>query len=492
MQLRQAPDRETPQIILMKGKRFFFSGALLFLLASCSHRISPEKPSLAAADFKLDSLPDSEIDIPVQINLKPVYILAEGQVDTLFTSPGYPDGWVQAGCDTRYKYVFRRGPLQMKAAGTSLDLGFTGYYRIIGSTRVCVAGAAVSPWTPPCKCGFTEPERRVNVSFTNSVNILPDYKIKLAIRRNEPQALDKCEVCFWGQNITKEVLNGLKTELDAAKAELDKNYGTVDLKPQFQQLWNQLGKSYNIYNMGWLQINPQRIRINGLYAKNDSLYVSLGLSARPAVSLEKPGEKTLPVPNMGSAAKAQGFSIFLDALLNYDSLSTILNRHVVNKEFDFNKGPVKKKFIIKDCKLSGSGNEKLIIKVNFSGTDNGTVYLTGKPVYDKDKHILELQNIDFDIKSKDALLKTADWLFSRKIVNEISRYTRFDLNAYIDSAKSGLNQQLNQEWIKGISSYGRIDDIRLIGIYPLSQALTIRSNCTGSLSVKVESVDFSL
>lgn len=461
-------------------------------LSSCSHKITAERPTLAASTFRLDSLPDSEINIPIQINLKPVYAMAEKFVDTMYTSPGYPDGWVQNGCDTRYKYAFRRSPLQMKAAGTSLTLGFTGYYKIIGSTRVCVAGAAISPWTPPCRCGFDEPERRVNVSFTNSVNIQPDYKVKLAIRRNEPEPLDKCEVCFWGQNITNEVLKGLKTELDAAKAALDKSYGTVDLKPQFQQLWTQLCKVYNVYDMGWLQINPQKIRVNNLYAKGDSLYVYMGLSARPSISFERPEEKNLVVPAMGSYSRAQGFSIFLDATMNYDSLSNILNRHVVNKEFDFNKGLVKKKFIIQDCHLYGANNERLIIKVNFGGTDEGTIYLTAKPSYDKDSHILELKDIDFDIKSKDALLKTADWLFNRRIVNEISKNTRFDLNAYIDSAKTTINQQLNHEWVKGISSTGAINDIRLIGIYPTAQSLVIRSNCTGNLSVNVESVDFSL
>jgi hypothetical protein len=475
-----------------KGKRILLLLAIAGSMASCSHKISPDKPSLVVSDFKLDSLPDSEINIPVQVNLKPLYAMAEKFVDTLFTSEGYPDGWVTDGCDTRYKYIFRRGPLQMRAAGASLNLGFTGYYKIIGSTRVCVAGAAISPWTPPCRCGFDEPERRVNVSFANSLSMLPDYKIKLAVRRNEPQALDKCEVCFWGQNITRQVLNGLKEELDEAKAELDKKYGTVDLRPQFQQLWNQLGKLYSVYELGWLQINPQKIRINSLYAKDDSLHINLGLSARPFISFEKPEELKRTVPNMGNFGRVQGFSVFLDASLNYDSLSNILNRHISGKEFDFNKGPVKKKFIIRDCKLSGVDNEKLIIKVNFSGTDDGTIYLTGKPVYDGNKHILELKEIDFDIKSKNALLKTAEWLFSRRIVNEIQQNTRFDLNGYIDSAKLNINQQLNHEWVKGISSQGSINDIKLIGIYPLEKALVIRSNCTGNLAVKVESVDFSL
>jgi hypothetical protein len=459
---------------------------------SCSPKINPDKPSLAVTNFKLDSLPDSEINIPVQINLKPIYAMAEGKVDTMYTSDGYPDGWVQGGCDMRYKYVFRRGPLQMKASGTSLNLGFTGYYKIVGSTRVCVAGAAVSPWTPPCRCGFDEPERRVNVSFSNSLSIQPDYKIKLTIKRNEPQALDKCTVCFWGQNITNEVLKGLKTELDAAKAELDKNYGLVDLKPQFQQLWNQLGKNYNILGMGWLQINPQRIRINNLYAKDDSLYVYLGLSARPSISFEKPGDRNVTIPNMGSFSRMQGFSIFLDASLHYDSLSNILNKHLVDKEFDLNKGSIKKKFIIKDCKLYGVNNERLIIRVKFSGTDDGTIYLTGKPVYSKENNTLELKDIDFDIKSKDALLKAAEWLFSKRIINEISKYTRFDLTQYINTAKQSVNIQLNHEWVKGVSSSGNINDIKLIGIYPIDQFLVIRSNCTGNLSVKVESIDFTL
>ena len=64
--------------------------------------------------------------------------MAEKSVDTLFTSPGYPDNWVQEGCDTRYKYIFRRSPLHLKGYGTAVNLGFTGYYKIIGSTRLCV------------------------------------------------------------------------------------------------------------------------------------------------------------------------------------------------------------------------------------------------------------------------------------------------------------------------------------------------------------------
>lgn len=476
----------------MKGKGWLLLAGFLSFFSAQAQKINPEKPDLSPSNFRLDSLPTSEINIPIQVNLKPIYALAEKSVDTLFTSPGYPDEWLQDGCATRFKYSFRRSPLQMKTNGTSLTLGFMGYYKIVGSTRICVNGTVLSPWTPPCRCGFSEPERRVNVSFTNSISIQPDYKLRLNVVRNEPVALDKCEVCFWGQDITSQVLKGLTTELDAAKTDLTKKYGTVDLKPRFKQIWEKLSKTYDIYGLGWLNINPQRLRINNIYTQKDSLNIYLGLSAKPVISFSKPAEKITPLPDISVFSRKSGFSIFLDAVLSYDSLTRILNLQLQGQHFDFKKGFIKKKFIIDSARIYGAGNEKLVIKIHFSGTNNGVVYLLGKPVYKPDTRTIDVEEIDFDIKSKNFLLGSADWLFDKKITKEIAKQAHFELGTYIDSAKVNINKQLNQEWIKGVRSFGKINDIRLIGIYPMQGDLVIRSNCTGDLSVKVDAMNITL
>jgi len=460
----------------------------LNILVSCSKKIIPDKPSFGKKEFKMDSLPESEINIPIQVNLKPVYNMAEKTVDTVFTSPNWPNGWVQDECDTRYKYTFRRGPLQMKTAGTALLLGFTGYYRIIGSTRVCVNGTALSPWTPACRCGYNEGERRVNVSFQNSVSISPDLKAKLSIKRLEPQAIDKCSVCFWGQDVTADVLNGLKEELDAAKADMEKNFGLYDLRPKFQQVWDQLNKVYSLYSLGWLEINPSKIRINNLFAKNDSLFINLGLAAKPLISFERPQEHLTVVPKISDFSNHTGFNIFLDAILNYDSLSNIVSSQLKDKRFDLTSS---KYIVIKECMLYGMDNENLVIKVKFEGSEQGIFYLTGKPTYDVTTKIIELKDLDFDIKSKNTLLKTAAWLFNKRIVNELKKYSRFDLSSYINTAITSINQQLNKEWMAGIQSNGKMDEIKIVNFYPLREHLIVRSNCNGSLSVKVESANFS-
>jgi hypothetical protein len=475
----------------MKGKRFFIASVIILLLASCSKKLIPEKPFLPATDFKLDSLPDSEINIPVKINLNPVYQLAEKSLDTVFTSPNYPDDWIQEGCDIRYKYIFRRGPLQLKSSGTRLDLGFTGFYKIIGSTRVCVGGTVISPWTPPCRCGFNEGERMVNVAFHGSVTLQPDYKVRLNIQRQEPVPLNKCEVCFWGQDITRQVMNGLKDELDAAKLEIEKTYGVVDFKPKFQALWDELNKSHNLYGLGWLQVNPQNIQLTSMYARQDSLNLFFGLSARPVISFEKPDEQTSWVPNISDFRRNPGFTIFLDARLNYDSLSRILNEQLKGKKLDINKGPVNKTFIVKKCSVYGTGNERLILKIEFSGSNSGIIYLTGKPVYNSFAETLEIRELDFDIRTKNLLLRNAEWLFNKKILAELNKYTRFDLSSWFFNAKMAAHAQLNREWVSGLRSYGIITDMKLTGLYPTNKYLVVRSHCSGHLSVEADTIDFS-
>src|SRR5689334_3513446 len=67
--------------IAMKGTLFLFSAIILVLVSSCSHKITADKPVLAPTNFNLDSVPVSEINIPIQISMKPVYALAEKNVD---------------------------------------------------------------------------------------------------------------------------------------------------------------------------------------------------------------------------------------------------------------------------------------------------------------------------------------------------------------------------------------------------------------------------
>jgi hypothetical protein len=437
----------------------------------------------------LDSLPVSEIDIPITINLKPIFALAEKQVDTLFTSPNYPTGWVQADCATRYKYRFRRSPFRIAAAGTTFSLGFTGYYRITGATRACVSGTAITPWTPDCNCGFEEGERKVNIGFASTFTLLPNHILNAKIIRTEPQALDKCTVCFWGQDITSTVIDGLKKELDASKKTMEASFGNVNIKPYMQQAWNKLNEVYAIPSIGYFTLNPKALRMEKIGAQNDMLSLTIGISATPVVTLIKPQPTQSVVPNLAPAANKDGFNINLEAALQYDSLSKVINGYMAGQRFEMSEGLVKKHVIVKECKVYSDLQDKVIIEVDFEGSHKGTVYFTGRPAYNQDSGRIEMQDFQYDLKTKSFLLKTAKWLFDKRIMSEIQKYTSIDMKGYYDTASKTMNDWLNREWTKGIRGSGSVQNLKLTGVKALSEHLLIRSNCVGKLNVLVSQME---
>ena len=474
-------DKVTKTSCRLRPNIFLLVPSLLFYFFS-----SGQQPS-----FNPDSLPLSRIIIPIQVNLKPVYALAEKNVDTVFTSPNYPNDWIQMDCGTRYKYHFRRSPLVMKTSGTTMNLSFTGFYQIIGSTRACVKGVALSPWTTPCSCGFTEGERKVAVSFSSSFSFKTNHQVHVTVARKEPQPITKCTVCFWSQDVTKQVMNGLKEELDAAKKAIEDSFRIVNTRPYMQAAWNKLNEPYVIPGLGYFKLNPKLIHMENIYAKNDLLNINIGITASPVISFEPASATPSLVPNITPAGGKSGFNIYLDAALNYDSLSHVVNGYLQGKRFDFKEAIFNRYVIVDSCQVQSTASGDLKVDVHFSGSHAGSVSFTGQPFYNEATKSIEVANLDYDLVTKDFLLKTAKWLFNKKIINELKKSTTFNMASYYDTASAAMNTWLNKEWMKGISSTGKITELKLIKVNALPDYLYIRTNCSGNLALRIDELNWS-
>lgn len=463
---------------------------IMFIVSSCSKKIIPEKPELAKTYFALDSLPVSDIDIPLQINLKPLYDIAEKNVQKIYASEGWPNEYVVNNCDTKYMYRFKRGPLRINSNGHILNLNFTGSYIIAGAQRVCTGSGsnrtAVTPWSPICTCGLNEAEPRVDIGYRAGLQIKHNYNVAMRLQALDPKPLDKCTVCFWGHDITPIVMEQLKNELKVAGKDIEDSVNNLNFRPQFQQLWDVLNTSVRLYDIGYLQLNPEKIRISTLQTQNDSLNISIGISARPLISLSKNTDHKTVIPDISDFNRRKGFSIYIDAVMNYDSLSHLLTQQLAGKRINMDK--LGKYIIIEKCGIYGADNEKLIIKISFKGSDNGVMYLTGKPVFNQSKNEIQVKDIDYDIHTKNLLIKTAKWLFNRKIINELNKYSAFNMHAYTDTLISKVNGQLvNRELQKGMFTTGKIESMQILNIYPLKDNFVLRCNSKGELSMRIDS-----
>ena len=269
------------------------------------------------------------------------------------------------------------------------------------------------------------------------------------------------------------------------------SFGNIDLRPYLQQAWNMLNESYILPGIGYFSLNPKRLRMQNINAQKDLLNINIGITASPAVTFEKQNKSLTQVPNLTAAANPGGFSIYLDAALKYDSLSGVVNGYMAGKRFDVSEGIFKRHIIVKEVTVAASPEGRMLIKVDFTGSFDGTAFFTGNPVYNAATKTIEVQDLDYDLQTKNLFLKTAKWLFSGKIEEELKKNTTINLTSYFDSAQKSLNTYLNKEWKKGIKGSGNIRDLKVVSVQPLPQHILVKTACSGNLSVQVSEIDLS-
>lgn len=440
-----------------------------------------------------NSNPGSEINVPLQVGLRPLFDWVERSVDTVFTSEGYPEDWVQKGCDLRYRYKFWRSRMQLKAVGQTLDLSFTGNYQMEGSTRACLSGVVVSPWTPSCSCGFTEGARKVEVRFINTLTILPAYQLQLKLLPQPPKPTDPCKVCFWEQDVTRQVMDGITEELNAAKQSLEKRYGKVDLKPTLGKVWSEMSRPVSLDGYGWLMIRPLGFRVNRLQANGDSLDLSIGLRARPVILNALPQAYITALPtDWEKPSTADEFNIRLDADLRYDSLSNLLNRSVLPMDIKPEKGPFRKNVRIDSISLLAGGEQRIRCLVFISGKYAGKLELSGIPVWDSIHGLLRLKEVELDVKTRHLVLgKAAKW-FDKPIQNWLESRFSFDLASQLNEKRKWIEEKLNTAELGPLRCQGILNQLEWLGWESQPEGLRIRMGIQGKMACKIDATRLNL
>ena len=457
-----------------------------FAAAHAQELIVPAAPDTLTrpAEVANTQLP-SDIDIPIRIGLAPIYKWGNTFVDTLYTSPNYPNAWVMEGCDTRYQYRFVRGPFQFKAFNNLLYVSFSGYYGVRGSTRLCTR-IGNSVWTPACTCGFgSERPRRIDAGFTIKFQLLPDYRLGLVINSVEPVAVDKCSVCFFGKDITKIVAATLKADLQVSINEMQKKLQTFSLKPYLQTVWDSLQAPYRMPGFGYLSTQPEQLRISQASLARDSLYLSLGLTARPELK-PTPDYARKQLPFLSDFNQRSGFKLFIAQHLPYDSLSGIANAQIGGRLIQVGKGLLKKTIRIDSIKLQGGVDTRVILKVYLSKAAKGIFYLEGKPMWDAARQELWLDSLDYHIDTKQFLLRTASNLLDGIIAAKLKEATRFNLAEKVKSLNKALFTQMNRSIYPGVASRGYLSRLMVDNMKASNKGIFIAAAAEGKLWMDID------
>lgn len=125
--------------------------------------------------------------------------------------------------------------------------------------------------------------------------------------------------------------------------------------------------------------------------------------------------------------------------LSYEKIDQYLNENYKGKTFK-NEG---KEITINSIHLYNKG-DKLVTQANVSGSVNGDLHISGKPIFDNDKQVFYTDDIDIDIKTKNMLHKAGAWLFKGKIKNQLKDLMRFSVKENLEAVQEKINSEVDR------------------------------------------------
>jgi Domain of unknown function (DUF4403) len=450
----------------------------LIFFASCSS--SRKTASVSHPSDSLPPLPLSEIDIPIKIYAPPILAKIESIVPKEFTSDSWPN-YVQPTCDFRYKYRFDRSALTINCINNKISVMFTGNYQVAGSRCICSIDKPVTPWISG-SCGFgKEPMRRIVISVGSQLNFLPAYKIRSISAINQVQALDKCQVSLFSSDVTQLILDSVKSSVLSFCKTLDETVGGLSLTSLQQQGASICYQKKNMGKYGYMLISPTVIRIGQLNLTKDTFSISAGLSCRPELSSDSVNRLADPVvlPALAQKENRDGIYLYLDAGYDYAFLSKLLMDTLYNKVFEV-KG---RTIVIKNVELKGIGNHQVEVKIDFAGSNKGSISLRGTPHLDTAKQTLTVPDLSYSLESQDLALKLAKSLFRNKMRKTLEGNSYLDIAALVKSNLPGMSAQLNRKLTNNLFCTGKAKDIRMMGLLAGERGLEVQLYISAELSI---------
>jgi hypothetical protein len=461
--------------------RYTFSAALIFFLwtiSSCS-TIKPERPpeSYLPADFHP---PCSDINIPVQIDVKKLETLINRQlqgylyVDTSYENNDHDNLKIKA---------WKRSDIVIDVDGNQLSYSVPLGVWIQKKFVIGSFGFSVSD------------EKEVNadilLKFKTRLSLNNDWSIAPYTTSNGYEWLSTPVLKLGTVSVPLPFLSDILLSGNQKKinCEIDKAIrSSFDLKQMVRPAWIDIQAPVNIggndYPL-WTRIRPYEIRTVPVTGSPGTLGFSFGIRANIELFMGAKPDFVIQddIPDLKTTSRlddAVNVNLMLD--LPFTTINELARKSLIGYRFQEGKYHA----TVEDVSLYGSG-ELMQVSVKLSGSVNGTIYLSGRPSFDKTTSTLFIRDIDFDVKTKNVLVRSASWLFHQKIQNTIGQKLVYPVGDQLSSARQQLQQFLDKNNKAEIFRFtGNINNPGIDNFLITKQSVKTMFSFTGNLKVEIE------
>jgi hypothetical protein len=94
--------------------------------------------------------------------------------------------------------------------------------------------------------------------------------------------------------------------------------------------------------------------------------------------------------------------------------------------------------------------------------------------------------MEYDLNTKSILLKTARWLFDKRILELLTHASKFDLKPILNQTKTSITQNINTTIDDGIFLSGDIQNLSLYNLQLGTTGFFVDTEVSGNLKLKIK------
>ncbi|MCU0470458.1 MAG: DUF4403 family protein [Arcicella sp.] len=330
-----------------------------------------------------------------------------------------------------------------------------------------------------------------NVKFGSKFSIAPNWEATVHSFPIGYEWVKKPTVRLAGVDIpvTGLVEKALNSKQDAILKALDdavrKN---VEIKKYIVQAWNTAMQPYLLSEKyrTWLKVTPTELQMTPLTTVNNRVKATIGIKAiTETITGTKPTfTPVTSVPDLKLVTQiSDDFQVGIMAEIPLSEAAKLTGDTLVGQNFAFKDG----KYNVKVTEIDIYGdNDKMVIKSGLSGSINGKIYFKGVPAYDPATKSVYLNDFDYDLKTKNVLVSTANWFFQGKFAKSMQESLTFNIGGQIDEMKKQVQANLNKPVSKGVTLNGNITELTPDKVYLTPNSIIAVINAKGRLDIKID------
>jgi len=261
---------------------------------------------------------------------------------------------------------------------------------------------------------------------------------------------------------------------------------SLDIKKILHPLWVQIQQPIRLseYPPLWLKLTPQSVSMTQLEGDGRMIRSSVGITSVAETNFGEEPKVTVvdSIPALSVPGTIDSsFVLNLYSEITYESASELMRSLLLGRSFKAGRREV----IIQDVTLYGMEGY-VIVSLDFTGSFKGKVYVIGRAVYDTATTTISIEDLDFDVSTKNALHNTADWLFHGVILEKIQPFLRFPLREKMLESQLMVQKMLcNSRISKNVYVNGYIDSLSIGGVRTTDRALQAVVLARGSLNLNI-------